>query len=305
MPKLPDKLNPANITPAHVSGLMRFWNSIRSFSVQEIQAEAERPIHLALVGSDDYTALLAARLALETPVPRDSIHGPANIQPYISFHTGPETAPEGSLRLAADPLTSDETHLAAVLTQIVTDYPALRLSLARHIPAFRPAVTTRLINDASVGNAKIAVMSALPGIIPMTDVLMPVTAIGDMVLLTRHQASLLLQVAAAYGLPIDMRARMKELLPVVGGAFGWRAVARELVGLVPGGVGVAIKGGIAYAGTYTVGKAAMIYYSTGQTLSKPRLKQLYRDALGEAKTRVQSLIRRPRAALPASSTDLT
>ncbi len=171
-------------------------------------------------------------------------------------------------------------------------HPDLRLSLARHIPAFRPAVAAQLIADASWGNAKIAVVSALPGIIPFTDILLPATAVGDMILLTKNQALLLLRIAAAYGLPVDLKARMRELLPVVGGAFGWRALARELIGLVPGGIGVAVKGSIAYAGTYTVGKAAAIFYSTGQPLSQSRLKQLYRDSLKEALIRVRGLLRR-------------
>ena len=37
-------------------------------------------------------------------------------------------------------------------------------------------------------------------------------------------------------------------------AFGWRALARELVGHIPLGGGLIPKGAIAYAGTYVVGK---------------------------------------------------
>ena len=59
---------------------------ISAVSVKEIADEAAQPVHLALVGTADQTRLLAARLALETPVPRDSPHGPADIQPYVSHH---------------------------------------------------------------------------------------------------------------------------------------------------------------------------------------------------------------------------
>ena len=95
---------------------------------------------------------------------------------------------------------------------------------------------------AAWDNAKLAVLSALPGVIPFTDVLLPATALGDMVLLTRNQVFLLLRIAAAYGQEVDLRARVRELLPVVGSAFGWRALARELLGLVPGGIGVVDQG---------------------------------------------------------------
>ncbi len=279
--------------PGHLGAAGRFWKHFQSLNTAAIAEEAERPFHLALVGTEDQTALLAARLALETPVPRDlGPAGPADVRPYVGNYSDVLVVPAGSLILDADPLTSGETYLAQALAKIVLAHPGLRLSLARHIPAFRPAVTAQLIGEISKENARIALVSALPGILPLTSFLSPATALGDMIILTRNQVSLLLQIAAAYGREIDLRARMRELLPVVGSAFGWRAAARELIGLVPGGIGLVVKGSIAYAGTYAVGKAAVIYYSTGQTLTGPRLRQLYRDALREAASRIGPLLRR-------------
>ena len=204
--------------------------------------------------------------------------------------------PGGGLRLDADVLTADETRLAEALAQIVVANPDLRLSLARHIPAFRPAVAAQLINETSWTNAKIATVSALPGVLPFTGALLPVTSVSDMIVLTKNQGMMLLRIAAAYGLPIDLRARTRELVPVVGSAFGWRSLARELLGFVPGGFGVVLKGSIAFAGTYTVGKAAQIFYSTGQTLSGPRLQQLGRDAARDARARLRQWLRREKPA---------
>jgi hypothetical protein len=61
-----------------------------------------------------------------------------------------------------------------------------------------------------------------------------------------------------------------ELLPEVaatlGAAFGLRAVARELlVGLSPG-VGWALKGGVAWAGTRALGEAARWRFALASTL---------------------------------------
>jgi uncharacterized protein (DUF697 family) len=47
---------------------------------------------------------------------------------------------------------------------------------------------------------------------------------------------------------------------VLGGGLGLRALARELVDLVPG-LGWALKGAIAYAGTRAVGEAAVLYFA--------------------------------------------
>ena len=56
---------------------------------------------------------------------------------------------------------------------------------------------------------------------------------GDMMAITGIQMMLMLQIRATFGKDPDV-AQMWELLPIVGGGFGWRALARELVGLHPG-----------------------------------------------------------------------
>jgi len=50
------------------------------------------------------------------------------------------------------------------------------------------------------------------------------------------------------------------VLGVVGAGFGFRTIARELVGFVPVG-GWAAKGAVAYAGTKAVGEAARRYFT--------------------------------------------
>lgn len=292
MPKFPFPKVALKSVSGQVGGAWRLWSLFKSLNIQEIAQAADQPFHLALIGSSNQTTLLAARLAQETAAPRDSGQsGPQDIGAFVGSYHQLSDVPPGSVTLDADLLTAGEAVLAAALAQIVLAHPEIRLSLARHIPAFRPAVVTQLINEACRDNAKIALVSALPGVIPLTSVLLPATALGDMVLLTKNQGLLLLTIAAAYGREVDLRARIRELLPVVGSAFGWRAAVRELVGLVPGGIGLIVKGSIAYAGTYTVGKAAALYYSTGQTLTAPRLHQLYLDSLRDAGSRVRPLLK--------------
>lgn len=285
MPTLPAKM--FRPTPAHATALLRFWKSVQSLSVGEILTEAERPFTLALVGTPEGTRLLAERLSRDSALP-DPAHPAVNITQFVQAFPDAANVPEGALLLTAD--TDDEAELASRLARLVMDNPDLRLSLARHVPAFRPASVNQMINDTAFSNAKLAAASALPGLLPFTALLLPGAAMGDMVLLTRNQAVLLLRIAAAYGLEPDLKARTRELLPVVGGAFGWRAVARELLGLVPGGIGIAVKAAVAYAGTYTVGKAAFVFYSTGQTLSGPRLRKLYADSLRDAQAKVRGFL---------------
>jgi uncharacterized protein (DUF697 family) len=113
---------------------------------------------------------------------------------------------------------------------------------------------------------------------------------------------LLLKIAAIYGKPIHLMDRFRELLPVVGGAFGWRAVARELAGYVPAGVGVAIKGTIAYAGTVAVGKGALLFYQ-GKLSSRDQVDQLYQQATESGRSLVSSIIESRKTGVRSSSSE--
>jgi uncharacterized protein (DUF697 family) len=87
---------------------------------------------------------------------------------------------------------------------------------------------------------------------------------------------MIFRIAAAYGEDLD-RDRAVEILAVIGAGFGFRAVAREAMGFVPG-VGWAIKGGVAYVGTRALGKAAVAYFEAG---GQDRLK----EAVGSVRSR--------------------
>jgi uncharacterized protein (DUF697 family) len=117
-------------------------------------------------------------------------------------------------------------------------------ALAARLPVLRPAVCDRLIATFSRRNALVAAAVFVPGV--------------DMPVLTLNQIRLVVRIALAYGQELD-RTRAAELLGIVGVGFGLRAVARELLDLVPV-AGWAVKGGVAYAGTRAVGEAAVRYF---------------------------------------------
>jgi len=72
---------------------------------------------------------------------------------------------------------------------------------------------------------------------------------------------MIFRIEAAHGEEID-RERIPEILAVVGAGLGFRTVAREALGFVPG-IGWAVKGGVAYLGTKALGKAATAYFEKG------------------------------------------
>jgi uncharacterized protein (DUF697 family) len=114
----------------------------------------------------------------------------------------------------------------------------------------RDPVVDDLIRKASRRNAAIAAAVWVPGV--------------DMPILTFNQIRLVLRIALASGEEIG-RARLPELAGVVGAGFGFRAVARQLLGLVPF-AGWATRASIAYAGTRSIGEAAKLRYSSNRLL---------------------------------------
>ena len=70
-------------------------------------------------------------------------------------------------------------------------------------------------------------------------------------------------------------------LSIVGGAFGWRALARELAGKIPLGGGLIPKGAIAYAGTVAVGKGLEFFYRTRRNPNASERAEIYDRALAQ------------------------
>ncbi len=244
---------------------MRIWNIVKGMSTSELRERMSRAATLTVAGTDANVAALSRRLASERPLAENLVSSLDATSSVLSRVPTDAThsLTSADLHLDADILRDDEAALLGRIQSIVEGNPELAVALARRYPAFRPAVVSNLSHAKSRLNAKLAGLSALPGIIPAGDWLLPVTAAGDMYVLTRNQMELFLEVAASYDVPPDLQARAREFVLVVGGAFLWRAAARQLLGIAPAGIGVAIKAGVAYGGTYAIGRAAAAYYSSG------------------------------------------
>jgi uncharacterized protein (DUF697 family) len=116
-----------------------------------------------------------------------------------------------------------------------------------------------------------------------------------MILSATNQAMMIYRLAACFGMDLDPRARAGDVMPLAGNAFGWRAVAREIVGVVPGGVGVVGRGAIAYAGTVALGEAMHRYYALGERPTRYVLSALYRQSIAEAREVASGMLRRLRS----------
>jgi uncharacterized protein (DUF697 family) len=170
-----------------------------------------------------------------------------------------------------------------LMPDIVRLYRDHETALAAAIPAFRPVVAAKLTHDCAMTCLKIAAASAIADHIPVVGLLVGgITSAGDTIAITALQMRMLLRIASAYGKKPEF-ARILELVPVVGGGYGWRALAREASGFIPI-AGIPIKAAIAYAGTLVVGQVAAHYYETGLHMSRGAIGAAYKEASERAKT---------------------
>lgn len=118
------------------------------------------------------------------------------------------------------------------------------IALAANFPFCRRAVVDSLVARCAVENAAVGAISLIPG--------------SDLPVMTANQAKLALDIAAAYGRGVEP-SRAAELAGVVGGGLLWRAVARTLVGMLPG-VGALLKAGVGFGGTMATGNALRLRF---------------------------------------------
>ena len=147
-----------------------------------------------------------------------------------------------------------EVHLRESMGAWIVDvFKDKRLAFALCFPFVRKPLALDAVQATSVQNAAIGAVLFIPG--------------ADMPVMTANQAKMVLQIAAAYGQKMGME-RAKELAAVVAGAFACRTAEHQIVGAVPG-FGWALKGGIGFAGTQAMGRAAIAYFESSVGEGKP------------------------------------
>jgi uncharacterized protein (DUF697 family) len=209
---------------------------------------------------------------------------------------GPDDAANAARRAAWSPATVvtlptidallDDDGAAHAIVRAVRARKAVDdVCLARHLPAFRHAVTVALIEDVAFTNAAYSLGAGVLQINPLTG--LPLN-VADMVILTKNQAILAYKIALGMGMTSDFRTIMPQLAAVVGGGFLFRQLARGLVGLVPG-LGIVPKVVIAFAGTYASGEAVRRWCAYGERIDREALRHVYQQALERGRDVARSL----------------
>ncbi len=174
---------------------------------------------------------------------------------------------------------------ALTVERILREREELSLPLARLFRPFRDEVCRQIVRRIAKENALFSLLTALPNVVP-SPIELP-WAVGelasDMALLTANQVRMAFLLAAANDRKVGYAAQKIELGSIIAGAFGWRALARELVGKVPLGGGLIPKAAVAYAGTFVVGKSIAQSYRLGHGLSRSERKSMYHSAYDRGK----------------------
>lgn len=140
--------------------------------------------------------------------------------------------------------------LEAIAHAIVARLGEHGAPLAARVPLLREAVSDQLVASFARKNGIVAAAVWIPG--------------ADLPLLTLNEVRLLLRLAQAHGIAGDVRDRLPEVAATIGVGFGLRALARELLDVIPG-AGWVLKGAIAYGGTRALGEAARIRFALAPT----------------------------------------
>lgn len=269
--------------------------AITMLNPEEVRKHAERELSIGLVAS--------------------SSRGYAEMETFLVPEGLPEDVRASQLRSicrAGDPNAPDHVDLViyeqglpcpngafqfrrdepeSVLQEIVSQKHELAVALARRFPVFRRQVVERIVHTVSRENALFAIATALPNVVPSL-IELP-WAVGefasDTAFLTANQIRMAFLIAAASGAEVGFSNQKAEILSIGAGAFGWRAIARELAGKLPLGGGLIPKGGIAYAGTFLVGKALEHYHHSNVAFTRAEREQIYQHAFERGKAVAQSL----------------
>jgi hypothetical protein len=261
----------------------------------EVTKRAERPIRVGLVadGSGAYAEMEGFLVPESTPRPlwRERMN-------LIHRANDPGVPPdvdvviyEPGLACPQNAYTFHRGHPELTVEEILRDKPNLSLTLARQFQPFRHSVVNGIIHEVSKENALFALATAVPNIVPNLIELPWIVGefASDTVFLTANQVRMAFQIAAACGREVGVARQKAELMSIVAGAFGWRALARELVSHIPLGGGLIPKGAIAYAGTYAVGKALAFYHYDLRQPSLEQRRELYREGLHRGRNFTENL----------------
>ena len=265
--------------------LHQIRQALSTLNPRELRAAADRPIRVGIIAPtadatgqmETFFAPLHYTPSRRAEVSRMLIRGggrDCDIEIYDSSILRPTAA------FSFDPESPD-----TCIRRVLRAREDLMLPLARNLYPFRKPAVHRIIRAVAKENALFCLATAIPDVVPSL-AMIPWAAgefASDTAFLTMNQIRMAFQLAAASDRPLGYREQRSEIASIVAGSFGWRALARELIGKVPFGGGLIPKAAIAYAGTFAVGLSLERLYRMGYGFSRAERHAAYEEAYENGK----------------------
>ncbi|MGA8026157.1 MAG: hypothetical protein WB992_03370 [Bryobacteraceae bacterium] len=271
-----------------IQGLVHIKKALSTLNPKQVREMSERPLHVALhaASQESYQRMenfflrdlsparrrQSAPLLTRAPIP---VMG----QPHdLAVCDEGLSAPPGALIFRPD-----ETH--QFVQKTLAAHPDLGVAMAKAFLPFRRPYINKVIAKTCRENTLFSVTTALPDIIPSVIELPWAVAefASDTAFLTMNQVRMAFLIAAASDRQVGYMEQKSEIAMVIGSAFGWRALARQLIGKIPFGGGLIAKAAVAYAGTKVLGLSLEHLYSIGFTYTREERDRLYADAFRQGK----------------------
>lgn len=274
--------------------------ALRTLDPGEVRKIAERDFTLGVWAEDDavWSEVLSFLLPPETSPGRAREAGKRilRIERDEDFEKCDFGLAEAGLPHPASFVPFSPQRPRAAMAALLDENEAHWIPLARAFPSFRDPVVERIIWQISKENALFAVATAIPHVIPSW-ISLP-WAVGefasDTAFLTMNQVRMAFLIAAASDNPIGYLEQRGQVGSILAAAFGWRALAREMVSKIPAGGGLVPKGLVALAGTYVVGAGIDRIQRFGHGLTQAEKEELYARTVERGRSVVQEMVDRLR-----------
>jgi len=282
-----------------IEGLVNIRKAISTLNPRQVREMSERPLTIGL-----YAESAGAHLRMEDFFLRELTPARRSESSLLLRRVGADTPgatydisvfDEG---IAAPPraLVFQPNRTEQLVRYALKTHPDLGVSLAKSFAPFRGPFVEQVVSNTSRENMLFSLFTALPDVLPSIIELPWAVAefASDTAFLTMNQVRMAFLLAAASDRDVGYLEQKTEIATVIGSAFGWRALARQLVGKIPFGGGLIAKSAVAYAGTKVLGLSLDRYYAIGYAYSRQERESLYAEAFQQGKrvaTRILNFLR--------------
>ena len=278
--------------------IRQLGTALRNLNPNEVRALAEKRVTFGVLAADEAIAGEIFRCL----IPRDSSEAQmrragrqiVRVATEADFARCDVGFAESGVPHPANFFRFDPMDRKGSIEAMLEDREDDGVPLARVFPGLRDAVIDRIVWKVSKENAVFTVATAVPNIIP-TVAMIPWAAgefASDTAFLTMNQVRMAFLIAATSDGDIGYADQKGQIGSIVAAAFGWRALARELVGKIPAAGGLVSKGLVSFAGTYAVGKGLECYFRIGRRLTRKEKRQFYAEAFEKGRSAVEKIVRR-------------